>query len=218
MFGKNMKLWPIGLILVLAAAACAPTTGQQVSELGDLEAKVDALSGLQTELTSLQGEVSDLSASQAEIADLQSRLDSLQTQLDGLEAEMSAASNLPETGEAMVPEEHSEDPFAISVAQYVLDTAGFHGMAEAISETNEIDPAYLGTVNRVYKILASAPWPEELAEQGQAFVSLLEEFATALEADDVEAAAPLSDEVHDAQHELSHAIDDWLGAAGEHDH
>jgi hypothetical protein len=46
----------------------------------------------------------------------------------------------------------------------------------------------------------------------------LGEFAAALEADDVAAATRLSDEVHDAQHDLSHAIDDWLGSEGEHGH
>jgi hypothetical protein len=103
------------------------------------------------------------------------------------------------------------------MAQFVMDTAGFHGMAETINETQKIEPAYLGTVNRVKKILASAPWPESLSGQGQAFVALLDEYASALEADDAEAAARLSEEVHDAQHELSHAIDAWLGTAGEHE-
>jgi hypothetical protein len=100
----------------------------------------------------------------------------------------------------------------------MLDTTDFHGMAETIAETQQIDPAYLGTVNRVHKIVSSAPWPESLAEQGQAFQTLLGEYAAALEADDVEAATPLSEEVHDAQHELSEAIDVWLGSAGGDEH
>lgn len=214
---KLLYFLTAALILVLLVAACTPSAAPQDTRLNDLEAKVDTLSGLQTELTSLQGEVEGLSADQAEVAALQTRLDSLQAQIDGLAAEIESMGGIPQTGEE-APAEHIEDPFAVSMAQYVMDTAGFHGMAETIAETQQIDPAYLGTVNRVHKILSSAPWPESLAEQGQAFVTLLDEYAAALEADDAAAATPLSEEVHDAQHELSHEIDTWLGAAGEDEH
>jgi hypothetical protein len=182
-----------------------------------LETKVNALSSLQNELASLRGEIGSLSADQPDVAALQSRLDGLQTQVEGLAAEVEAMSADAAAG-AVAPEEHAEDPFALSVAQYFMDTAGFHGMAETISETQQVDPAYLGTVNRVHKVLVSTPWPEELKEQGQAFVGLLEDFAAALEADNGEQAVELSDQVHDAQHELSHAIDAWMGTAGEHVH
>jgi hypothetical protein len=217
MYLKNIKIWSVGLIILLLVVACSPSPTPEDTRLGDLEAKVDTLTGLQTELISLQGEVDNLTAGQTETTALQSRLDSLQAQMDSLAAEMEAASGAVETGETAPLEEHSDDPFAVSVAQYVLDTAGFHGMAETISETQQIDPAYLGTVNRVHKILSNTPLPESLAEQGQDFMTLLDEFAAALEADDAEAATRLSEEVHDAQHELSHAIDDWLGAAGGHE-
>jgi hypothetical protein len=217
MYWKNLKVWSVGLIIMLLVAACSPSPTTDDTRLRDLQEKVDTFTGLQSELTSLQGEVDSLTVGQTEITALQSRLDSLQAQMDSLAAEMEAASGAAETGETAALVEHSDDPFAVSVAQYVLDTAGFHGMAETISETQQIDPAYLGTVNRVKKILTSTPWPESLANQGQDFVTLLDEFAAALEADDAEAAAPLSDEVHDAQHELSHTIDDWLGAAGGHE-
>jgi hypothetical protein len=103
--------------------------------------------------------------------------------------------------------------FDVSMAQYIMDTAGFHEMAETLSETKEVDSAYLGTVNQVHKVLANASWPEPLAEQGQAFVALVGDFAAALEADNGEEAADLADQVHEAQHDFSHAIDEWLGAS-----
>jgi ABC-type molybdate transport system permease subunit len=103
------------------------------------------------------------------------------------------------------------DPFDVSVVQCFLDSAGFHDMATALSETQTIDPAYLSTVNRVLKVLAQTTWPSELKDGASAFASSLGEFAAALDADNVAGAVELSEKVHDAQHDLSHSIDHWMG-------
>ncbi len=105
---------------------------------------------------------------------------------------------------------HAADPFRVSVAQYFLDSAGFHGMAETLSDTQKIDPAYPGIVSRVTKVLSQTTWPENLNDQAQEFLGSLNTFSAALAADDTSAAIEASDTVHDAQHELSHAIDHWL--------
>jgi hypothetical protein len=105
------------------------------------------------------------------------------------------------------------DPFKVSVAQYFLDSAGFHGMSEALSSTKTIDPTYASIVTRTKKVLAQTVWPAELNEQAQAFIKSLGDFATALGDNKVDEAITLSDTVHDAQHELSHAIDDWMANA-----
>jgi hypothetical protein len=105
------------------------------------------------------------------------------------------------------------DPFNVSVAQYLLDSAGFHGMEEALSETKTIDASYASTVNRVSKVLVQTTWPPELDERAQDFIAALEEFATALGDDNVDDAIVLSATVHDAQHDLSHAIDEWMATA-----
>ena len=110
------------------------------------------------------------------------------------------------------------DPFDISVAQYFLDAAGFHDIAETLAETKTIDPTYFATVNRVEKVLKHTTWPSELNEQAQDFIKSLEKFAAALEADNVDEAIEDADTVHDAQHELSHAIDAWLGQQDAHSH
>ena len=102
------------------------------------------------------------------------------------------------------------EPFNISVAQYLMDTAGFHGIAEVLTDTKKIDATYLSTVNRVNKVLSQTTWPPELDDQAQEFVGGLNTFAAALEADNVDGAIEASDVAHDAQHELSHAIDGWL--------
>ena len=101
-------------------------------------------------------------------------------------------------------------PFGVSVAQFYLDSAGFHGMAEVLSDTRAIDPTYAGTVSRVAKVLRQTAWPAELKEQGAAFVATLDSFGTALKDGKVEDAITTSAAAHDAQHELSHAIDAWL--------
>jgi hypothetical protein len=111
---------------------------------------------------------------------------------------------------AQVSGDSTENSFALSVAQFVMDSSGFHGMASALNTNKKIDSSYAGTVNRAYKVLSQTIWPQPLAKQGQSFTALLKDFGTALTAKNVDDAIRLSDQVHDAQHELSQAIDDWF--------
>ncbi len=122
--------------------------------------------------------------------------------------EAAAATEAP-----MAHTEKEADPFEVSVAQNLLDSAGFHGIAEALTETQTIDPASLSTVTRVNKILAQTTWPADLHDQAHTFIDTLTTFGAALEADNVAEAVTLSESVHDAQHELSHEIEHWLGDA-----
>ena len=100
--------------------------------------------------------------------------------------------------------------FDLSVAQYFMDKAGFHGMATALSETQTIDPEYFSTVSGVQTILSQVVWPSDLNDQAQAFIESLGAFSAALEADNIADAVESSEIVHDAQHELSHSIDHFL--------
>jgi predicted small lipoprotein YifL len=115
--------------------------------------------------------------------------------------------------EASMEHSHSEgqaDPFELSVAQVIMDSAGFHRIATALSETQTIDPTYLSTVTSVSKILSHTTWPADLNDQAQAFIESLGTFSAALEADNIADAVESSEIVHDAQHELSHSIDHFL--------
>ena len=103
----------------------------------------------------------------------------------------------------------SSDVFDVRVAQYMMDTAGFHGIDEALNETKKIETSYPSTVSRVHKIVQQISWPEALATQSHALDKALEELSSALEADNAEDAAKAATTVHEAQHELSHAIDEW---------
>ena len=111
------------------------------------------------------------------------------------------------------------DQFSLAVAQYVMDTAGFHAMDEALNQTHVVDPGYLSTVNRVRTVLAQAPWPADLQAPSEAMTSKLDQLAAALAADNGEEAAALAAELHEVQHDFSHAIDNWLsGSETEHGH
>lgn len=148
----------------------------------------------------------------ADLAPLEGRVAALETgasQLTSLESRVTALEQQAE------PDGHAISPFDVAVTQYIIDTAGFHDMAETLAETKKVEPAYLSAVNRVHAVLSSASWPDELSEQGQALAALLADFAAALEADNGDESARLADEVHEAQHDLSHAIGEWLGAGGD---
>jgi hypothetical protein len=141
---------------------------------------------------------------------LESRqIDDLETRFAALEAQLAAQ---PDPTAEPHADNTDGDAFGVAVTQYILDTAGFHDMEEALAANETVDPAHLTTVNRVRKVVAQAPWPEALHEQANAFVVVLTEFAAALEADDGGAAAELAASAHTAQHDLSHAIDNWLGS------
>jgi hypothetical protein len=221
MFKHFYHLLVGGLICVLLASACTPSASAPDTRLSALEDRVNALSNLQTQITNLQGNVDAVKASQDSQSGLKSEIDSvrsdmqaLSTQVDAMKsavAEESSATEIPM--ESPVHAASAADRFALRMAQYVMDSSGYHEMAETISNTMTIDPAYLGIVGRGYKVLSETIWPEPLAEQGQAFVVLLKDFSTALQNDNVAEAVELSDQIHEAQHELSHAIDDFLGAA-----
>jgi hypothetical protein len=104
--------------------------------------------------------------------------------------------------------------FQVATTVYLLDTAGLHAMDESINQENTIDPGFPGTVDRIRRLMALTAWPEELQEDARALEDTLASFAAALAEDDVEAAKPLATQVHDQQHELSHAVEGWLSEHG----
>jgi hypothetical protein len=137
----------------------------------------------------------------------------LEDRITALEAQLAVAEPADAPGEAA-----ALSGFDLVVAQFVMDTAGFHDMDEALNESQTVDPAYLRSVTRVRKIVSQTTWPEELHEQAEALADVLARFATALEADDGAAAAELAAEVHTVQHDFSAAIDGWLGEDTGHGH
>lgn len=181
----------VALLLALLIAGCTTTT--------DLSEQLDAQAD---RLAELEGQLERISESLAE-------MEGEQTEMEGVHTE-EHTDEMTEAGPSA---------FDVAVAQYVLDSTGFHNIQEALEGTGEIDPTTLTTVIRASKIASSTNWPDDLAEQAEQFIEMLTEFQASLESDDVERATEISATVHDRQHDLSAAIDDWLGGEGaEHGH
>jgi len=144
-----------------------------------------------------------------QVADQGDRLVALEGQFGEVNA---SVAGLSVTIEQLVEAEESHTPrFDVAMAQFVMDTAGFHGIAESLAAGEPIDPSSVSAATRVHKILSSTEWPAELHEDVEQFLATLGELQAALEADDPAAATPLAETVHDEQHELSESIDGWLG-------
>jgi hypothetical protein len=112
-----------------------------------------------------------------------------------------------------------EQLFQVTVATYLMDTAGFHEMDEHLNGEGVIDPGDAGVVNRVNGVLAVTVWPVELQAQVDPLRETLTQYAEALANDDVETAKTLAAQTHEQQHDLSHAIEAWLGEmSGSHEH
>lgn len=106
----------------------------------------------------------------------------------------------------------SEQPsaFNISVAQYLLDSSGFHEMTVTLGQQKVIQPEYRTKVQNIQWLLNLTVWPAELSEQANAFTMTLEGFKSLLDEENIEAAITTAQEVHEQQHDLSHEISHWL--------
>lgn len=210
------------LIVVLTLTAC-----QTAASTGDTSALEARIAALEATLNGAEG-----SANAGDVAALTNRVTALEeaaAMAGGMEMDHGEAT---ETTEATMDEgDHSaetaalsHDPlFAVTMATYIMDTAGFHGMDEAINGDEGIQSSYAGTVTRVARVLSVTPWPADLAEEAMTFQATLVEFEEALANDDVEAAKPLATRVHEEQHDFSHNIGAWINTqmgveGGEHDH
>lgn len=128
------------------------------------------------------------------------RLDALQAQVDELSAHLAASPS-------------AEDANQVSTAVYLLDTAGLHDLDVQLNEEKVLDPGAAGRVARLVRLLSAVTWPAALDADAQALLTTLDQLATALADDNLEAAAPLATQVHEVQHDFSHAAEHWLGEA-----
>ena len=94
------------------------------------------------------------------------------------------------------------------------DTAGFHGMSEALAN-GEFSGREAGTVDKVIATISAVSWPHELEETAGSFLADLEALFAALEAEDVEASAEAAHAVHESQHGFSH--DSYAYITGGHE-
>lgn len=133
------------------------------------------------------------------VADLQAQLTALQAQVDELAATHAA--------------NHAADTNQVVTAVYLLDNAGLHDLDVRLNEEGTIEPGDAGRVARVSRLLAAVAWPEPLATEIVTLTTALADLSTALENDDLDAAAPLATLVHEVQHDFSHAVEHWAEEA-----
>ena len=161
-----------------------------------------------------------------ELEKVKQQLTAIESRLDELEKNSSQTEHAPETTSTEMTSAQDQ-MFQITVTTYLLDTVGFHDLDESINKESTIQPQFLGMVRHSQRLVAMTAWPEDLQEEVKTFQDTLESYAVALENDNVDAAKPLATQAHDQQHDLSHAVGEWLagvsgktepGAEGEHDH
>ena len=111
----------------------------------------------------------------------------------------------------------ADDSVAARLAAIILaDTAGFHGMDEALNgDAPEIVASWTGATSRALTAARVVAWGEQQAA-ADAFIAGATELLAALEADDASSAAAPAAVVHEAQHALSHDV--YAAIGGGHDH
>jgi heme/copper-type cytochrome/quinol oxidase subunit 2 len=99
----------------------------------------------------------------------------------------------------------------------LVDSAGFHGMAEEIEaaeSVEDVNPRSLGTVENVLTAARAVAWSDELTESVDTFTGSLETLAAALGGTvggtDLEGMKEAAGPVHETQHGLSHDVYQWL--------
>ena len=96
----------------------------------------------------------------------------------------------------------------------ILDNAGLHELATEISDTKEIPAAAGSTYRKMQATTILTAWPDELEAQAKALAGV---FAAALAAVDAEtpdmaAAAEAATKAHDAEHDFSGKVFEYLYA------
>lgn len=92
----------------------------------------------------------------------------------------------------------------------MVDTVGFHGMAEDLAAATEISPRYAGQVGNVVTALGATDWTSDLEASADAFASRVGALRDALDAGDLAAARAAAEAVHESQHDFSHSVYGWL--------
>ncbi|MGE3960104.1 MAG: hypothetical protein AB7F65_00310 [Dehalococcoidia bacterium] len=104
-----------------------------------------------------------------------------------------------------------DSPGAMLAALVYVDTAGFHGMDEALNGGSPaIEASWLGATRRALASAQVVAWGD-LQPAADTFIGDATTLLAALEADDLEAAALAAVAVHESQHALSHDAYHALG-------
>ena len=107
---------------------------------------------------------------------------------------------------------HGGDTAAVLAAVTFLDSAGYHGIDDAINKDRTVPATARATALKGQAVVRATSWPAELKPKADALAGILGELAAALEGDspDLAKAGAAANKAHDAQHEFSEAAWGWL--------
>lgn len=101
---------------------------------------------------------------------------------------------------------------SLLAAEQRLAAAQFQAIDEALN-AGQVDPRYLNTVRESIVVTSAVDWPEELSQEVAGFLEAAKALATALEAEDAEAAAAeAASQAHDTQQLLATEIFTYLSS------
>ena len=99
----------------------------------------------------------------------------------------------------------------------ILDKAGLHGLDEAINEDKEIPSNARTTAQQLQAITNLTKWPtDDLESQADALAKIFGELAAAVDGEnpDLAKAGEAATRAHDAQHDFSHDVWEYLYEKG----
>lgn len=90
----------------------------------------------------------------------------------------------------------------------ILDSAGLHGIDDAINMDKEIPANARTTAQKLQAVTALTEWPEELEDDAEALEATFAEMVTALTGDnpDMAKAGEAAAKAHDVEHDFSAAV------------
>lgn len=94
----------------------------------------------------------------------------------------------------------------------ILDSAGLHEIDESINNENEIPGDAVTVALRMRAVVALTEWPSDLEDMANRLEGLFGEMHEALDADnpDMAKVKQVVADVHDVEHDLSHAAWEYL--------
>jgi hypothetical protein len=100
----------------------------------------------------------------------------------------------------------------------ILDKAGLHGLDEAINEDKEIPSNARTTAQQLQAITNLTEWPtDDLESEADALAKIFGELAAAVDGEnpDLAKAGEAATKAHDAQHDFSHDVWQYLYEKGD---
>jgi murein L,D-transpeptidase YcbB/YkuD len=131
-----------------------------------------------------------------------------------------------QTSVTNIEQAHGDMEAALARAQVIaamtaLNAVAFHQVDEEMQAATEIPAGTLGVITNARRVTQGTSWPSDLADHSTVLLSALEEFESALQADDLAAAKTTSMEAHAAFHSMEQVAYSYIAGdeqAGEDGH